>query len=242
MMSPRTHLRIVPALLTIVIGTCAVPAAAQPAPAPFVLEARLNAYRMAGASTLTLADVQDGRTPLISGDRVQLAIRTSQTAYLYLAVCARGKTDNAYHGLMIFPERGSKVIAANTTAVLPSPTIAIILDEHPGTEVIYVVVAKAELTTADAQLANALDGARQGTQRSECGAQLSPGPGPATGRRAPVPQPAATRYEATIERGVYLGEMAPIAPTGSDKPQHAIAADANGIVVLRYQLPHVRTP
>lgn len=242
MMSPRTHLRIAPALLAAAVGAWAVPAAAQPAPVPFVLEARLNAYRTAGASMLTLADVQDGRTPLISGDRVQLAIRTSQTAYLYLAVCARGKTDDAYHGLTIFPEHGSKVIAANTTAVLPSPTIAIILDEHPVTEVVYVVVARAELTTADAQLAKALDGARQGTQRSECGAPLSPVPAPSPGRRAPAPQTPAPRPQATIERGVYLGEMAPVALTGSDKPQHAIAADANGVVVLRYELPHVRTP
>lgn len=242
MMSPRTHLRIAHALLAAAVSAWPVPAAAQPALTPFVLEARLNAYRIAGASMLTLADVQDGHTPLISGDHVQLAIRTSQTAYVYLAVCARGKTDDAYHGLTIFPERGSKVIAPNTTAVLPSPTIAVILDDHPGTEVIYVVVAKAELATADAQLAKALDGARQGAQRSECGAQLSPRSAPPAGRRAQAPEPVATHHEATIERGVYLGEMVPVAPTGSDKPQHAIAADANGVVVLRYDLPHVRTP
>lgn len=243
-MPGRIQHRVAPAVLAAALAASVVTAAAQPASAPaaFVLEARLNAYRTTGANTLTLADVQDGQTPLINGDRVQLAIRTSQTAHVYLATCAQSKTDDAYHGLTIFPAHGSKVIAANMTTVLPSPTIAIILDEHPGTDVVYVVVAKSELTTEDGQLAKALDNARPGAQRGECGAQLSRGPAPSSGRRAATREPAAARPEATIERGVYLGEMAPVAPSGGDKPQRAIAADANGVVVLRYQLPHVRMP
>ena len=241
---PRcTPHRITPTALAATLAA-SVPAAAQPAPAPFVLEARLDASRTTGTDTLTLADVQDGRTPLISGDRVQITLRTSQTAHVYLAMCAQRPNHNAYHGLTIFPQSGSKVIAADDPTILPSPTIGIILDDQPGTEVIYVVVARSELTTADAQLAKVLDGARQGAQRGECGAQLSPGPAPAAGRRPPAPAPAApvTRPRATIERGVYLGEMAPAAPTGGGRPPRAIAADASGVVVLRYQLPHVRTP
>jgi hypothetical protein len=241
---PRcTPHRIAPTALAAAIAA-SVPAGAQPAPAqaPFVLEARLAAYRTMGANTLTLADVQDGRTPLISGDRVQITIRTSQTAHVYLAMCAQNKSDTAYHGLTIFPERGSTVIAANAPAILPSPTIGIILDDQPGTEVIYVVVAHTELAAADARLAKALDGARPGARRGECGARLSPRPAPSIGRRAPAPEPAVARPSATIERGVYLGEMAPAAPTGGDRPPRAIAADASGVVVLRYQLPHVPTP
>jgi hypothetical protein len=242
-MPRRTPHRIAPTALAATIAA-SVPAAAQPAPAqaPFVLEARLDAYRTTDANTLTLADVQDGRTPLISGDRVQITIRTSQTAHVYLAMCAQSKSDTAYHGLTIFPERGSTVIAADAPAILPSPTIGIILDDQPGTEVLYVVVAQRELATADAQLAKALDAARPGAQRGECGAQLSPRPAPSTGRRPPTPEPAGTRPRATIERGMYLGEMAPAAPTGSDRPPRPIAADASGVVVVRYQLPHVRTP
>ena len=85
---------------------------------PFILDARLRVQRTVGDTRIMLGDVHSCDTVLVHGDRLQLSIRTSQKAYLYLAYCSQ--SNPRFHGLTVFPERGSIEVPALTTTVAPA--------------------------------------------------------------------------------------------------------------------------
>lgn len=201
-------------------------ASSPPTKLPFVLEHHLHARRTIRDDSVTLDDVVTGQSILVDGDRLQLEIQTSENGYLYLAFCSRHDTGPRYHGLSVFPAQGGQALMANVAQIMPSTVDEIVLDNQPGSEIIFVIVSKTELSRADSRLADILDGARQGVASAECRsfqqAVVAPPPkavpsaGKPTfrGRMAPAvaspiapggpAEPPARRPEARIERGVDI--------------------------------------
>jgi hypothetical protein len=242
-------------------------AAAAPAPAtaspatsrPFVLEHGLHARRTVGGDSITLDDVVTGHSVLVSGDRLQLSIRTSQRGYLYVAFCSQHDTGARVHGFSVFPAKGSIELTPDVERIVPSIKEEIKLDDHPGRETIFIVVSKTELSRSDSRLANILHGARQGADAADCDSLQRVAAGPAKPAAKPAPRPANRGVSllhdppshrpppvATIERGVDIVLNPDLA--GSDRgedadsaapPARPVDAGPDGIVVLRYDFRHV---
>lgn len=239
-----------------------------PAAAPeasLVVEARLRARRIQNGRSITFDDVRSGDR-VIDGDRLQLSVRASQDAYLYLAFCSQHAGDPRHPGLSVFPDTGGIRMVANQAVTVPAGTGEIILDDKPGRETLYLILSRAELARADAGLAGVIAAARQGRETVDCGAQLSSAmagpykgnkphrgwkggwnggrrgsadskPPPAAGRARPpvrAANPEVDRPVVEIERG---GDISLDGGT-----QSGVAADLDGIVVLRYELEHDPAP
>jgi hypothetical protein len=222
---------------------------------PFVLETKLRARRLNNAFPVTLDDVRSGET-LMDGDRLQVTVRTSTDAYLYLAFCSQSGSSPRYHGLSVFPPVGAIPLAANVLAFAPAPPDEIVLDNKPGPETLYLIFSRTELPRADSGLAAAIAAARQGRETTDCGARLrgatattlkagsqswsggrpappDPGAPGLASEHSPSPDRMASRGKPVveIERGggvVWSGGS----PAG-------VAADPDGIVILRYDFKHV---
>ncbi|HEX7843762.1 MAG TPA: hypothetical protein VF469_40085 [Kofleriaceae bacterium] len=198
----------------------------------------------------------------MDGDRLQLSVRASRDAYLYLAFCSQHAGDPQYHGLSVFPESGGIRMIADETVTVPGKTAEILLDDKPGQETLYLIVSRAELSHADAGLSDVIASARQGKETVDCGAPLRGAmagpsrsnklrrsgnggrrgsadskPPPAAGRARPPVRAANTdadRPVVEIERG---GDI--VVHEGA---QSGIEADIDGIVILRYDLEHAPAP
>lgn len=234
-------------------GTAAGPASPPAPSAPFVLEARLRASRIQNGRPITFDELHSGDT-VMDGDRLQFSVRTSKDAYLYLAFCSNYAEDPRYHGLSIFPDSGSIRMRANETMTVPTATGGIALDDKPGRETLYLILSQAELSHADAGLADVIDAARRGHDAIDCGAPLhapvaaptrkssldrksgsnksrSPTSSPEPERPTAHPaDPDAGKPPVGIERGGQI--------VLADPAQPGDAADPDGIVILRYELKH----
>ena len=216
------------------IGTTA------PLQIPFVLETRLRARRKHNNQTTTLDDLRTGDT-VLDGDQLQILVQTSRDAHLYLAFCSPRGTDRRYPGLAIFPDSGSIRIAAGTTVVAPDPNASIVLDAQPGRETLYLVFSLEEISSTDTGLASAIATARRGREHADCssiqGALRQPSKG-ASSIRAEKPRlgptGAARKPVVEIERGADI--------VWNDGASVGIAADSDGVAVLRYELQHIPAP
>ena len=226
--------------------------------APFVVEARLRAHRTRNGRTITFDDVHSGDS-VLDGDRLQLSVRASGQAYLYLGFCSQHAGDPRYHGLSVFPETGSIQIMAHETVTVP--TTEIVLDNKPGQETLYLIVSRVELSDADAELANVIAIARQGKETVDCGAPLhSAMAGPSKGGKLRPDRSGGGRGSADPKPRPAAGPKPPARPanTGGGRPpvdierggdivskegaQPGVEADLEGIVVLRYELQHAPAP
>jgi hypothetical protein len=226
----------------------------------FVLESTLRARRMRGGGPTMSFELSNGAT-VIDGDRLQLSVRTSQDAYLYVAFCSQQARDPRYLGLTVFPEQGAIRARAHEATIVPDRAAEIVLDDKPGPEVLYLILSRVELSSSDAGLAQVLAAARQGSQSADCGAPFrtavagsrkgskpsavwsgklqarakhrSP-PGAASG----TPQRAIASVEedpiVEIQRGGHI--------VWNNGMSMGLEADPDGIVILRYGLTHVAAP
>jgi hypothetical protein len=214
---------------------------------PFVLEAGLRVHRIRDGQPITLGDVRSGDI-VMDGDRLQLSVRTSRDAYLYLAFCSQQAKAPQYRGLDVFPEQGGIPIVANQSTLAPARDAEIVLDDQQGQEALYIILSREDLSHADAQLASVISAARRGREISDCGTTFQGtlgGPHQTTtvrrvwsgGHRGAGPSaithmqsPDAGKPMVEIERGgrVVFGGAQP-----------GIEADPDGIVVLRYELKHI---
>jgi hypothetical protein len=228
--------------------------------ASLVIEAKLRARRIQNGRSITFDDVRSGDR-VMDGDRLQLSVRASQDAYLYLAFCSQHAGDPRHPGLSVFPEIGGIRMVANEAVTVPART-EIILDDKAGRETLYLILSRAELARADSGLAGVIAAARQGRETVDCGAPLPSAlagphkrndlrrgrsgggrgsadstPSPAAGRARPPVRAANTKVDrpvVEIERG---GEI--VLQEGT---QSGVEADLDGIVVLRYELEHTPAP
>lgn len=224
--------------------------------APFVLETRLRARRTQHGQPITLDEIRSGDI-VLDGDRLQLSVRTSRDAYLYLAFCSKHSRDPRYRGLSVFPDQGGIRMIANQSTLAPArggKIGEIVIDEQPGQEALYLILSCNELSRAEFGLADVLAAARRGRETTDCGAPFE---GTVAGSRQedtgrqgwnggqrearaalPVPHsgagyapnPDAGKPMVQIQRGVYV-EFGGL--------QSGVEADSDGIVILRYELKHI---
>lgn len=225
----------------------------------FVLESALRARRIHNGRPVMSLELSNGDS-VIDGDRLQVSIRTSQDAYLYLAFCSQHAKDPRYSGLKVFPEEGALRVRAYETTIAPDRAAEIVLDDKPGQETLYLILSRVELSDSNSELAPVIASARQGGQSADCGSPF----------RAAV---AGSRNEHKANR-VWSGnpqfrgnrQASSSAPTGTSKRTKAppeedpvveiqrggdivwnngamgVEADPDGIVILRYGLSHVAAP
>ena len=221
---------------------------------PFVLEIRLRARRTQHGQPITLDEIRSGDI-VLDGDRLQVSVRTSRDAYLYLAFCSQHAGDPRYRGLSVFPDQGGIRVIANQLTLAPArggKIGEIVLDDQPGQEALYVILSHNELSRADAGLADVLAAARRGRETTDCGAPFESAVAgsrkghtrhrgwnggqrkaraaqPVRGAEsAPSPDPG--RPVVQVQRGAYV-EFGSV--------QSGIEADPDGIVILRYELKHI---
>ncbi|HET7499649.1 MAG TPA: hypothetical protein VFK02_01555 [Kofleriaceae bacterium] len=209
----------------------------------FVLEASLRARRMVKDRQPLLFEVGNGAT-VLDGDGLQLYVRTSKDAYVYLAFCSRHAADPRVPGLKVFPDTGALLAHGYETAILPDRAAEIVLDDTPGPEALYVVLSQSELSTADTELAQLIVSARRGHERSDCTQPLAVHKDGRPSQQAPRKVPAPGPRQAPPKR--HEAEPVVEIQRGGDIVwKHGtlgVEADPDGIVVLRYGLNHLEAP
>ncbi len=221
-------------------------AIATPAPAPeppFVLDAQLKVHRRQGGRSITLEERRSGEI-IMDGDQLQLSAKTSSDGYLYLAFCSLRSQIKGLPGLSVFPSQGEIRLNANQTTPVPAE---IIVDNHPGPETLYVIFSRSKLSQSDARLAEVLTIEQRKQSTAECGTQfrraiegsrgeITSGElkGAQRGGRSEGDD-AARRDKPAVARGFEVTSAN--VPPGVDAD-----ADADGIVVLRYEFTHVPRP
>jgi hypothetical protein len=123
-----------------------------------------HALQVRRSRTEVAHELHDG-DQVRSGDRIRISVQTSVDAYLYLAFCS-------HHGITRYPASGGIRTRAGVLAVAPADGGDLVIDDEPGTEVLYVVVSTSELAVADPRLAAALAPTRPSTRAQDCGPAL----------------------------------------------------------------------
>jgi hypothetical protein len=108
-------------------------------------------------------ELRDGDT-VRTGDRIRVSVRTSADAYLYLAFCA------GQH-LQVYPSQHGLRIKAGDLVLVPDGG-ELVLDSQPGSEVLYLIVSRDELSRADPDLAALIAASSDGSKAVDCGAGL----------------------------------------------------------------------
>jgi hypothetical protein len=190
--------------------------------------------------------LSDGDT-VMTGDHIQVFAQTTEDAHMYLAFCAEDRS------LFVFPAHGSIATPAGTTTVAPGKDASLVVDDHLGSETLYVILSRADLVSTDPRLAGAIRAPQSGQTAADCGPGFLRG----ADRRPPqdprdrprwigrpdtgAPGDPSVRHTSsadddeppvvTIERGMFVGQDGSAGVTAS--------ADANGIAILRYWFKHV---
>jgi hypothetical protein len=224
--------------------------------APFVLETRLRARRTHHGQLITLDEIRSGDS-VLDGDRLQVSVRASRDAYLYLAFCSQHAQDPRYGALSVFPDQGGIRVIANQPTLAPvrdGKIGEIVLDDQPGQEALYVILSRNELSRADAGLGDVLAAARRGRETADCGAPFEATvagsrkvdaerrdwnggqreasaalPAPHSGAES-VPSPDPGKPVVQIQRGGYV-EFGGV--------RSGVETDSDGIVILRYEFKHI---
>jgi hypothetical protein len=82
---------------------------------------------------------------------------------MYLAFCAEDRH------LVVFPSHGSISTPAGTTTVAPDKDASLVVDDHLGSETLYVILSRADLVSTDPRLADAIHAAQSGEAAADCG-------------------------------------------------------------------------
>jgi Domain of unknown function (DUF4384) len=106
--------------------------------------------------------LSDGDT-VMTGDRIQVFAQATEDAHMYLAFCAE------HRNLAVFPSHGSLFTPAGTTTIAPGKDASLVVDDHPGSETLYVILSRADLATTDPRLADAIHAAQPGGAAADCG-------------------------------------------------------------------------
>jgi len=227
----------------------------------FVLESALRARRIHNGRPAMFLELSNGAT-VIDGDHLQVSLRTSQDAYLYLAYCSQHAQDPRYPGLKVFPEERALRVRAYETTIAPDKAADIVLDDKPGQEALYLILSRVELSGSgsDSELTQVIAFARQGSQSADCESSLRTtaagarnerkvnrvwsGNPQSRGRRQAPPSAPSSMLKRTGARP----EADPVVEIqrGGDivwnNGAMGVEADPDGIVILRYGLTHVAAP
>ncbi|HSS03455.1 MAG TPA: hypothetical protein VLM79_40605 [Kofleriaceae bacterium] len=157
-------------------------------------------------------ELRDGDT-VMTGDRIRASVATSADAYVYLVFCA-GRQFQMYPS-----QRGVRTKAGDVVRI-PQGAGELVLDDQPGSEVLYLILSRNELSIADPSLASLIATTGDGSTAVDCGSNLDMRLRKST--------------EVTTPSNVLRGERIRASGSGA-----AIAADADGIAIVRYRFVHV---
>jgi hypothetical protein len=167
-----------------------------------------HALQVRRAATTVPHELRDGDT-VMTGDRIRASVVTSDDAYVYLVFCGGQQLQ------MVPSQRGVRTKAGDLVLV-PEAGGELVLDSQPGSEVLYLILSRNELSLADPTLASLIVGTGDGSRTVDCGSSLDLRVMKSTGGVTPS--------------NVLRGERIQGA---------VVAADADGIAVVRYRFVHV---
>lgn len=188
--------------------------------------------------TAAFRELRDGDT-VMTGDAIRASVTTSTDAYLYLAFCADQR-------VQMYPSQRGVRTRAGQRVVVPEGDGDLELDNHPGSEVLYLIVSQDELSVADPELAALLVASGDGTRPVACDASLdsklvtsavSPPGNVLRGETVPAKHRRLATGAAGAPRDVVW-----YATEGTSHPATVVGADAHGIAVVRYRFRHVSEP
>lgn len=200
-----------------------------------VLDVNLRAYRTLDGAELVLDRLQSGAS-VRDGDRLQLIVTTAHDAHIYVAFCSTTNTQPELEALSVYPPRGAILAKRHQVTFIPGRTKEIVLDDNPGEEVLYLIVTRAQLSQADAPLAQVIEWIQESAHPTDC-QKLQRAALPDRRARKPAPGPAApsVSYAGPDRPTVSRMRGAHVRDRAADGP---IRADVSGVVVLRYDLQH----
>jgi hypothetical protein len=194
-----------------------------------------HALEVRGSETAVSHELRDGDT-LVTGDRIRASVTTSSDAYLYVVFCAD-------QHLQMYPSQRGVRIRAGQLTVVPEGGEELVLDDHPGSEALYLILSQDELSQADPHLAAVVAG--DGTRPVGCDASVDTGlVKPGTSPQSNVLRGERIPKRAPPPRADGAGPVGPpgdavwYAADGAASPGTVIAADADGIAVVRYRFLH----
>lgn len=174
-----------------------------------------HAVQVRRSATAVPHELRDGDT-VLTGDSIRASVMTTADAYLYLAFCKD-------QHLQVHPSQGGVRTRAGDLVLVPEGGGDLVLDDHPGSEVLYLIVSRSELSLADPQLAALLFATGDRAKAVDCGTSLDSRLMKSTAVLPPS--------------NVLRGERYPADGPGS--PGAVVAADADGIAIVRYRFIHV---
>jgi hypothetical protein len=191
----------------------------------------------------------DDGDKVTSGELLRVSVRSSADAQLYLAFCAHDE-------LTVYPPHGAIPLRAGRETVVPDGTGAIVVDQVPGQEVIYVIVSRTSLADVDRGVARALTAPRR-DRPVHCDASLD----------AELIAPGGPARRGNVLRGTAYHRQPPGGAGGSADPGDAateaaarsraapppdpdfersagdrgliVSAGPDGVAIVRYRLRHV---
>jgi hypothetical protein len=101
----------------------------------------------------------------------------------------------------VFPAHGSIATPAGTTMVAPGKDASLVVDDHLGSETLYVILSRADLVSTDPRLADAIGSAQSGQAAADCGPnfQLAVTPGSLAEASGAHPEPALGSTDSSTE-------------------------------------------
>jgi hypothetical protein len=163
------------------------------------------------SATAVPHELRDGDT-VTAGNRIRASVVTSADAYVYLVFCGGQQ-------FQMYPTQRGVRVKAGDVVLVPEGSGELVLDNQPGSEVLYLILSRSELSLADPALASMI--ANGGANRTvDCGSNLDLRLMKPTGVTAP----------SNVLRGERI-------PSGSARA--VVAADRDGIAIVRYRFVHV---
>jgi hypothetical protein len=153
-------------------------------------------------------ELRDGDS-VMAKDRIRVHVRTSVDAYLYLAFCSR-------RSFTIYPSQGGIRTQAGAVTAAPEGDAELVIDNEPGTEVLYVILSARDIAVADPKLAAALAKKNPGNAPQDCGAALDASARPPSSGLAEAPP--APREQSAGTPKVIRGQQVPKRPMPSRSP------------------------
>jgi hypothetical protein len=210
-----------------------------------IVQGRLGfdpAIQVRRSDTAGLHELHDGDS-VMTGDGIRASVRISADAYLYLAYCADQR-------LEMYPSQRGVRARAGDLVLLPEGGGELRVEDHAGSEVLYLILSRNELPLAAADLAAAVAATGDTSKAMDCGASLdsklmkSTGVLPQTnvlrGERVPkkrMPSPRSGAPE-NPDPARSPGDIVWYMVDEADGSPVAVAADASGIAVVRYRFIH----
>jgi hypothetical protein len=180
----------------------------------------------------------------MTGDRIRASVVTSADAYVYLASCAGQQ-------LQMPPSQRGVRTKAGDPVLVPEGGGELVLDSDPGSEVLYLILSRNELSLADPALAALIVATGDGAQAVDCGSSLDirlmkttgglPPSNVLRGERIPKKRMPRSRTDSAEAPDLVAnpGDIVWYAADGVRSPGAVVAADVDGIAIVRYRFIHV---